>query len=94
MVKHGRTSATIELPLRLAMRSEGGNWNTYIAQSDTMEDATLVGSINLAFVQRDDRKEMYITFMRAALADVIEGLTGERPTTDTRDAPEHERTRE
>lgn len=78
---------------RLAMRHEGEFWNAYYAMPGTMEGAILLGSIQIRFVQDEARKSAFLDFMCEAVSDILEELTGQRPTwTDPpQPAPEHER---
>jgi hypothetical protein len=75
------------------MRVEGDLWVARYALPDTMDDAIFLGSIQLQFVLADkDRKELFMTLMRDAVADIIEQGTGERPNwRGPRLAPEHEK---
>jgi len=83
------------IPLRLAMRVEGANWNAYAAMPDTMADAIFLGSINMRFVENETRKKAFLALMQDAVGDVLEDLFGERPTwNEPIEAPEHERTKE
>lgn len=80
---------------RLAFREEGENWNVYYALSNTMKDAIFLASIKLKFVQRQERKDGFIEFMRQVFGDICEEKFGHRPEwKDPRPAPEHERTKE
>jgi hypothetical protein len=65
---------------RLAMRHEGDFWNAYYALPDTMENAILLGSIAMRFVHDPERKEIFLSLMREAVSDILEEVTGERPT--------------
>lgn len=79
---------------RLAMRHEGANWNAYYALPGTMEGAIFLGSIAMRFVtDKPDRRAAFMDFMREAVGDLIEELTGHRPTwpEGAHAAPEHER---
>ena len=78
---------------RLAMRQEGGFWNAYHAESETMEDAHLLGSIKMTLVMGNhDRKQEFMDLMRECQADLIEKITGIRPFHGGEvSAPEHER---
>jgi hypothetical protein len=79
---------------RLAMRHEGLNWNAYYAMPDSMVGAIFLGSIAMRFVaDSPKRKEIFIGLMREAVADLLEELTGQRPTfpDGPQLAPEHER---
>lgn len=79
---------------RLALRHEGANWNAYYAMPGTMEDAIFLGSIAMRFVVGNTaRRDAFMAFMREAVADLIEELTGQRPSwpEGEQPAPEHER---
>lgn len=79
---------------RLAMRHEGNNWNAYYALTDSMEGAIPLGSIAMRFiVDRPDRKNAFMDFMREAVSDLIEEASGTRPVwpEGPHQAPEHER---
>lgn len=79
---------------RLALRQEGPNWNAYYALPGTMVGAIPIGSIAMRFiVDKPERAESFIGLMREAVADLIEELTGMRPTwpEGVQPAPEHER---
>ena len=80
---------------RLAMREEGSNWNAYYAMPDTMQDAIFLGSIAMRFVLDKKRKNIFMDLMRDAVSDIIEEITGERPSwpDGPQLAPEHERTK-
>jgi hypothetical protein len=77
---------------RLAFRSEGRMWSAYYAKEDTMEGATLIGSISLKLVQNKDRKSAFIAVMKDVVADILEEVTGIRPTFPNQPtaAPGHE----
>jgi len=83
------------LPMRLAMRQEGDKWNAYVAKPDTMEGAIWIGSIALRFIEDDPKREKaFLALMRDAVGDIIRDITGHKPTwSETRAAPEHERTK-
>jgi len=79
---------------RLALRHEGANWNAYYALPGTMAGAIFLGSIAMRFVDgKPDRKDAFIAFMREAVSDLVEELTGQRPTwpEGPHAAPENER---
>lgn len=79
---------------RLAMRQEGANWNAYYAMPDSMDGAIFLGSIGMRFiVDNPDRKNAFMDFMRDAVSDLIEEVTGVRPTwpEGPHAAPERER---
>lgn len=77
---------------RLAMRQEGSFWNAYYAQTENMNDAILLGSIALRFVETPERRQAFMGIMRDAVGDLIEQATGVRPVWGTpKRAPESER---
>lgn len=78
---------------RLALRVEGEHWNAYYALPDTMEGAIWLGSIAMRFVQDEKRKNQFIAMMREAVGDIIEEITGQRPSwpDGIQPAPQHER---
>lgn len=79
---------------RLALREEGNWWKAYYAMPDTMKGAILLGQIHMKFVvDRPERKNSFVSLMRAAVGDIIEEAFGDRPTwpEGLHPAPEHER---
>ena len=78
---------------RLAMRHEGESWNAYYALADTMQDAILLGSINIDIVKKSAKaKQLFTELMTGVVSDMIEELLGERPSWDDPvTAPESER---
>ncbi|MGI3163097.1 hypothetical protein [Pseudooceanicola sp. 200-1SW] len=78
---------------RLALRVEGAWWVAYFAPIDTMEDAFEVGRIAFRLVENEDMKTRFADLMRDAVAQMIQDLTGQRPSWPEGfvDAPEHER---
>jgi hypothetical protein len=85
-----------ELPMRLAMRAEGGKWNAYVAKPGTMEDSIWIGSIAMRFVVNNEkRKNAFLMIMTEAVGEVIEEVLGKKPKwNEPVEAPEHERSRE
>jgi len=82
----------VEMPIRLAFRTEGEFVNAYIALTDTMANALLIGSIRRGILDRDETiwvrwKEL----MLAALSNAIEDQFDQTPTFDEQRAPEHEK---
>lgn len=78
---------------RLALRAEG-HWRiAYFAKSTSMLNATELGRIRLEAVLANDKlKQLFINTMREMLADMIEKISGVRPTwAKPESAPEHER---
>ena len=78
---------------RLAMRQEGGNWNAYYADSDSMKDALFLGSVKMnAIIGRPAIKKAFMAVMQEIVSDIIEEATGHRPDWGGEHAaPEHER---
>lgn len=78
---------------RMAFREEGRNWNAYYATPGTMKDAIFIGSINLRFVEDASRRQIFMSLMQEAVGDLIEEITGARPTwpKGPQPAPESER---
>jgi hypothetical protein len=63
--------------LRLAQRLEGGYVNFYLAQADTMDEAILLGSIDVRFVIDNEQRELaFVDLMRDCAADVVYKTTG------------------
>jgi hypothetical protein len=81
---------------RLALRSEGENWNAYYAVPGTMEGAIFLGSVRLGLVPDELRRRRFINCMREFVGDLFEREFGVRPTwpDGPQPAPESERTRE
>ena len=82
-----------KMKIRLALREEGNFWNAYLALSDTMEGAKLLGSIVISAVKKNpDVKAKFMDVMKDIIADAVEGTTGTAPDYwDTQPAPEAER---
>jgi len=78
---------------RLAMRHEGENWNAYYAMPNTMDGAIPLGSIKMRFVQSQERRDAFMGLMKEAVSDLLQELTGSRPTwpDGAQPAPERER---
>lgn len=91
--EEGQAMSTKKMKIRLAMREEGIFWNAYLALSDTMNRAKLIGSISKGAVQRDPEiRKDFQELMQRVLANAIEDVTGDRPDTwDIGPAPESER---
>lgn len=81
------------MKIRLALREEGAFWNAYLALSDTMDDAKLIGSIMIGAARKNSEvKAAFQALMQQVLADAIEDVTGEAPSEwDVQGAPEAER---
>lgn len=88
--------ATKNLPMRLAMRVEGRNWNAYIAKPDTMDGAIWIASIAMKFVENNkQRRDAFLALMQSAVGEALEEIVGTKPTwNEPMEAPEHERTKE
>jgi hypothetical protein len=79
---------------RLAMREEGTTWNAYYTMPDTMTGAIWLGGIAMQFVEDESRRKIFLNLMQEAVADLLEEMTGERPTwLASQLAPEFERTK-
>ncbi len=79
---------------RLAMRVEGDLWVAYYALPKTMDGALFLGSIQMAFVQDESAKQIFMALMRDAVSLVIKGQTGvdpQWPDPFGKPAPQHER---
>lgn len=76
---------------RIAFRVEGAMWNAYLAASDTMEGATLLGSLRMDIARNPIRKAQFQSLMTEVMADLTESAFGERPDMNVQAAPEHER---
>lgn len=80
-------------PVRLAIRAEGEWLNAYIAQTDTMEGAFLIGSIARSICDvRTDIFTEWKDVMTKVFEHGLSSVTGFRdiPMVERR-APEHER---
>jgi hypothetical protein len=84
-------SAKLSIGVRLAIRHEGAFVNAYLAREDTMEGATLLGSILASIAHKGDRWDAWKKLMTEAVADAVEEVFGHRPDMPERPAPEHER---
>lgn len=79
---------------RLAMRVEGNLWVAYYARLGTMEGAIFLGSIQMAFVQEESAKQIFMALMRDAVSMIIKDITGSTGywrEPDGRPAPQHEK---
>jgi hypothetical protein len=88
-----RPARAHELPVRLAFREEGNFWNAYLALSDTMERATLIGSVRIGPMMADpDLKRQFIDLMKSVMQHAIEEAIGVSVDHfNERTAPESER---
>lgn len=76
------------------MRVEGDLWVAYYALPNTMKDALFLGSIQMAFVQDESAKQIFMALMRDAVSAIIKekvGVAPEWPDPHGRPAPQHER---
>lgn len=81
---------------RIAFREEGDLWVAYHTGLDTMEGATVLGSIRMTLVLgRPVRKAQFMELMKDSFADITEDAAGVRPTYPDAPtcAPEHERSK-
>lgn len=77
---------------RAALRVEGDNWVAYYAEPDTMEGALFLASIKMKLVENEERKQQFMTLVRAIVGDLVEKAMGQRPSWGrTKTAPPHER---
>ena len=79
---------------RLAMRVEGDFWVAYYALPNTMKDAIFLGSIQMAFVQDESAKQIFMALMRDAVSSIIKEQVGADPIwpdPNGRPAPANER---
>lgn len=79
---------------RLAMRVEGDLWVAYFAPPETMDGALFLGSIQMALVQDQDAKQVFMALMRDAVGKILQDATGVLPHWPEpfgTPAPEHER---
>ncbi|MFW2541504.1 hypothetical protein ACN2XU_02600 [Primorskyibacter sp. 2E107] len=77
----------------LAMRVQGNLWVAYYAKPDTMKDALFLGSIQMAYVQDESAKQIFMALMRDAVSEIIRSHTGQTaiwPEPDGWPAPQHE----
>jgi hypothetical protein len=83
----------MKMKIRLALREEGNSWNAYMALTDTMEGAKLIGSIAAGAIHKDPEiKNDFMDLMKRVLALAIKETTGEAPDFwRTGPAPESER---
>lgn len=60
---------------RLAFRKENGYWNAYLAPVDTMEGATLLGSIAMALIVDNLELELqFVDLMQKGLEKELSGV--------------------
>ena len=84
---------TKTMPIRLAMRVEGDWWVAYMAQKDSMDGATRLGSILMGIVEHNqERKQAFMALMQSAMTDGIKDVFGQTPDWNApQSAPESER---
>lgn len=63
---------------RLALREEGDYWVAYWAPPDTMEDASVLGSLHLMLAREPKLQTAFMELMKAALAHVVWETAGEQ----------------
>ena len=80
-----------ELPIRLAIRREGGMVSAYLATKDTMTGAMLLGSIAMGIAEREDFFARWKEIMEEALKIAVRRVFGETPDLIEHPVPEHER---
>lgn len=61
---------------RLAMRHEGIWWNAYLAQTDSMVGANLIGSIRITLVKDEEAKAAFLSAMQVAMTVAAKAATG------------------
>jgi hypothetical protein len=85
---------TVQIGGRLALRTEGNNWNAYWApRQDSMEGAMFIASVNMQLVSSEKRRKEWRLLVQEMFGDMIEEHVGVRPTwPEPVMAPEHERT--
>lgn len=82
----------VRMDVRLAIRREGRFINAYLAGTDSMADAELLGSILVAMVEAGEGYfERWKELMTAMFAAHVENVLGVEPEMIEERAPEHER---
>lgn len=82
----------MRMPFRLAIRTEGKMVNAYLAASESMDGAELIGSLRITIARGDQGVfERWKALMQNALAHIIEIETGLAPDFVEEPVPEHER---
>lgn len=80
------------LGMRLAFRKEGGFVNCYVAQEETMQDATHIGSMRVTALEADGVWDDWKDLMRRVLSHHIKESIGVTPVWGgEQKAPESER---
>jgi hypothetical protein len=84
---------TRQLAMRLSFRIEGEFVNAYMAKPDTMDGATLLGSMRKSMLDESTEVwEQWKDLMRLAFGNMIKGALGIDPEWGgEKKAPEHER---
>ena len=75
------------------MRVEGDWWVAYYAHPHTMDGALILGTIRMAILAKQHRKDEFMLLMKGAIADLLFGANVPAvawPDPPQR-APEHER---
>lgn len=80
-----------EIGIRLAIRREGEFINAYLAQRNTMDDATLLGSLAIGPAGKPDIFEAWKKLMTVVVSRAVTEAFGQQPTMVERAAPESER---
>jgi hypothetical protein len=79
---------------RLAFRVEGDLWVAYYAMPKTMKGAIFLASIQMAIVQDECAKQVFMALMRDAVSALLKDKFGKDPVWPDplgRPAPSHER---
>jgi hypothetical protein len=84
----------IGIGVRLAIRHEGKFVNAYLARSDSMDDAMLLGSLLTTIAMNEPIWLRWKALMSDVLASMVEDIFGQRPDMPEQQAPEHERSGE
>jgi hypothetical protein len=84
---------TASISLRLAFRIEGDVWNAYVAPTDSMNNALLLGSIRItAVADQPKRKAAFMELMKASMGDFVRSIGSDITAwNDPVTAPEHEK---
>jgi hypothetical protein len=85
------SAGTTRLPIRLAIRKEGDFVNAYLAAADTMDGATLLGSIRTTLAEHGDVFQIWKKSMSDAFSVLVRETLGQEPQMHEQRAPEHER---
>lgn len=84
---------TASTPVRLAFRVEGDWWNAYVAPTESMNNALLLGSIRMtAVVGKPKCKAAFMELMKESMGDFVRSIGSEVTAwNDPVTAPEHEK---